>query len=361
MDVVILAWITYAKIPLSLHQLEVAIAVGKKRERNVTTWKDCQNERFPLDNDWIRGNLGTLVDVIDDTPFLIHETLRDFLRDNSLWKTSEVLADFERPELLLADVCMTYLAFNEFSWDEFSRDDTPRVRRIMKENPLLSYAAGFWYRHIQTAGEGREHVSKLQPILGVSKLSFWTTFVENMAMRSSVWEVAIRYDISWLANLLLDNTPHDLREHCRNDYSICSIEAAKFSLSVFQELLNHMKLVVTEKVVRIAAGHDRNGKELMMLLLKERGNEITITEEVVKAAAGNDESGKEVMMLLLKERGNEITITEEVVKAAALNFWEGKELMMLLLKERGNEITITEEVVKAAAGNGKSGKELMML
>ena len=44
---------------------------------------------------------------------------------------------------------------------------------------------------------------------------------------------------------------------------------------------------------------------------------MIITEEVVKAAAGNEESGKEVMTLLLEQRGADVMITEEVMKAAA--------------------------------------------
>lgn len=40
-------------------------------------------------------------------------------------------------------------------------------------------------------------------------------------------------------------------------------------------------------------------KDVMSLLLEQRGDEIKIAEEVVKAAAGNERSGKEVMSLLL--------------------------------------------------------------
>ena len=42
-----------------------------------------------------------------------------------------------------------------------------------------------------------------------------------------------------------------------------------------------------------------------------------ITEEVVKAAAGNYQSGKKVMTLLLEQRKADVIITEEVIKAAA--------------------------------------------
>jgi hypothetical protein len=41
----------------------------------------------------------------------------------------------------------------------------------------------------------------------------------------------------------------------------------------------------------------------MQLLLKQRGEDVVVTEEVVKAAAGNKYSGKEVVQLLLEHRG----------------------------------------------------------
>jgi hypothetical protein len=60
-------------------------------------------------------------------------------------------------------------------------------------------------------------------------------------------------------------------------------------------------------VVRAAAGNADNRKEVMALLLKQRGEEVHITEEVVKAAAGN--SSSEVMLLLLDKRRDDVPIT----------------------------------------------------
>jgi hypothetical protein len=59
---------------------------------------------------------------------------------------------------------------------------------------------------------------------------------------------------------------------------------------------------------------------------------------VVKAAAGNYENGKEVMRLLLEQRGADIQIIEEVVKTAAGNYRNGKEVMMLLLEQQGADV-----------------------
>jgi hypothetical protein len=351
----ILAWVAFAKRPLSLAELEVAIAVGTKC--SSTSWKECSNNKPRLNVESVRAKLGTLVDIINNTPFLIHQSLRDFLLKPELWLQPPIPLNLKRPELLLADVCMTYLAFKEF---EIGAVVQHRVRELKASYPLLSYAGEFWYQHIHSADEAREDVRKLQTILKGPNSQLWTsirgTFWDSKPM--SLCEIAIYYDIDWLANMLLNKISDDLLETFGNG---CLIEAARSSPKVFKELLNHpeiKRIRATEDVVKAAARNWGSGKEVMMLLLEERGDEVKITEEVVKAVAGNRKSGKEVIMLLLEKRGDEVKITEEVVKAAAENGENGKEIMMLLLEERGDKVKITEEVVKAAAGNWGSGKEV---
>jgi ankyrin repeat protein len=132
------------------------------------------------------------------------------------------------------------------------------------------------------------------------------------------------------------------------------------SCGVVSVLLTDKAIQITDKVIEAAAANPESGKEVMMLLLDRRGDEIKITDEVVKIAAENW-SSREVMALLLDRRGDEVKITDEVVKAAAGNYRSGREVMMLLLDRRGDEVKITEKVVEAAAGNYGSGEEVMEL
>jgi CMP-2-keto-3-deoxyoctulosonic acid synthetase len=78
---------------------------------------------------------------------------------------------------------------------------------------------------------------------------------------------------------------------------------------------------------------------------------------VVEVVARN--KTKEIMALLLNQRGDEVKITIEVVEAVARN--KTKEIMALLLDQRGDEVQITEEVVKAVARNSSNGKEVIAL
>lgn len=55
----------------------------------------------------------------------------------------------------------------------------------------------------------------------------------------------------------------------------------------------------------------------MMLLLEQRGADLVITEEVIRAAAGNEAKGNDVIIVLLEQRETDVVITEEVIRAAA--------------------------------------------
>ncbi|KAF7862501.1 hypothetical protein EAF04_007374 [Stromatinia cepivora] len=119
------------------------------------------------------------------------------------------------------------------------------------------------------------------------------------------------------------------------------------------------EVVITEEILKVVMGNQRNGWEIMNLLFKERRAEIVITEEVLKVVAGSNR-GWEMMKLLFEKGGAEIVITEEVLKAAIRNYWNGVDIMKLLFEERGAEVVITEEVLKTAAGSDR-GWEIMKL
>ncbi|KAM0129068.1 hypothetical protein ACHAP3_008021 [Botrytis cinerea] len=385
-DIAILTWITYAARPLSFKELEVALAIGMTE--NATSWKDCKEEKIVLNAEVIQTTLGSLIDVIGPNPFLIHQTLRDFLKSSGILEKAEILNQFERPGMLLANTCISYLNF----------DDIAEAKRLkmLDEMSLHSYAAEFWYEHIDTLNEAQNNFEQLKCLSSAKGQAIWLPSNTRYSSRYgeipvSIWTLAIIINKEWFARLLTNTIPSRITEELGDHYIL---PAAESSINVFRELLNGLysarvsitkevieaaarnnesgeemlellfeergaEVMITEEVVKAAAGNWRSGKEIMRFLFEERGAEVMITEKVMKAVAGNGGSGKEVMKLLLEKRGAEVVITKEVVKAAAGN-WYGKEIMMLLLEERGAEVVITEEVVKAAAGNWY-GKEIMML
>jgi hypothetical protein len=65
--------------------------------------------------------------------------------------------------------------------------------------------------------------------------------------------------------------------------------------------------------------------------LNRRGLEVPLSEDMITAAAGNEKNGRDIMSLLLEKRGREVKATEGVMKAALRNATSGREIITLLL------------------------------
>lgn len=104
-------------------------------------WKDCDAERVLLNAKVIQTLLGSFVEVIGGNAFLIHLTLRDFLRGSGILEQAGILKECERAEVLLADACQTYLSLDEYMENRSKSFElaTKRARRF------LSYAAKSWF------------------------------------------------------------------------------------------------------------------------------------------------------------------------------------------------------------------------
>ncbi|KAL8766255.1 MAG: hypothetical protein Q9194_006317, partial [Teloschistes cf. exilis] len=383
----LLACVVYAYRPLTLRALQDAMAIDPKEK--YIEYKQCQQDKSCLTSSEFYSIFGTLLDVAEDKVYCIHQSVKDYFERRNPLKDSLNI----EPRLLLAHVSMVYLSLKDFehSW--------PDEWKPSKNFPFFEYAARYWYSHIESAADFDCHAplgTFLKELVSPTALKArnWIT-VDDHWKRSTklsrISQVAIQFDIGWLAEILLDKRLHAIEDDFEEG---CLSQAVERGAVVFEVLLKHRRCVdfaitsataqkvagyfphtrmellldrrgvdvpITGAVVQAAAGNWQSGKEVMSLLLDRRGPEIQITEEVVQAAAGNSESGKEVMSLLLDRRGVDVPITEAVVQAAAGNWQSGKEVMSLLLDRRGPEIQITEAVVQAAAGNWRSGKEVMSL
>jgi hypothetical protein len=122
-----------------------------------------------------------------------------------------------------------------------------------------------------------------------------------------------------------NSTTDILSESSHSPLQVAAMYGSCQAISVF---LADARTDISEAVLKIAAAN-KSGKDMMSLLLEQRGHEFKITDEVVKEAAENYDYG-EVLTLLLEQRGHEFKITEEVAKAAAENWDSGKEVMALL-------------------------------
>ncbi|KAI0427485.1 hypothetical protein F5Y09DRAFT_316175 [Xylaria sp. FL1042] len=110
--------------------------------------------------------------------------------------------------------------------------------------------------------------------------------------------------------------------------------------------------LITEKVLRAAAGNVKHGQNVMEILLKS-SPQAPVTAEIMKEAARNGGNGEEVIVFLLKQR-DDLTINEEVMEAAAGNWGQGEQIMAHLL-DRFPCVPITAAIIRSAAGNKGQG------
>ncbi|CAI6226851.1 unnamed protein product [Periconia digitata] len=323
-----------------------------------------------------------------DTFRFAHLSVREYL---------EQKPEYSRPttNALAAEVCL---------WTVISTSPSKATQKLLAEmgwqaetlraelKDLSRYADIYWAEHCRFAKEFRSS--------GRLKAALEDMLLSNGGASSSIalWNKRLErhlenYDYRYLGMPLVDTIPATGSLNCTGLLVSCAFDFVEHIEVVLQSRIETIQCVnqrghgplditiangncaalaflltldqqetkITQKMVVAAAGNYRNGKEVMALLLEQRGSDIEITKEVVVAAAGNEDNGKEVMALLLEQRGSDIEITKEVVVAAAGNYRNGKEVMALLLEQRGSDIEITKEVVVAAAGNYRNGKEVMAL
>jgi hypothetical protein len=325
----LLACVVYARQALDLRALGHAVAIDP--QESCDSYEQYCKRVPDLTEQLVRQNVGTLLDVVENKVYFIHQSVRDYFKHHPN-PFLDCFGKFE-PRLTLAHVCMRYLAMEEIGCS-LGSDEI-----LFQKYPLLPYAAMYWYSHIDKAEDVQcsliKYLEEILLALDTRMAQLWMGIVSKSRLLdtetpSRLSEVAIRFDIGWLAELLLSGAFEKLKDIFPVDSLRQAVDHR--SAIVLRVLLEHKvgkALRLTEDdVARIAGLYD---KEMFELLLCERDNDVIITTETVKAAAGNSRNGKEVMTLLLDRRGNDVHITEDVVKVAAGNWRSGKEIMRLLL------------------------------
>uniref|UniRef100_A0A8H7TVA4 GPI inositol-deacylase winged helix domain-containing protein n=1 Tax=Bionectria ochroleuca TaxID=29856 RepID=A0A8H7TVA4_BIOOC len=354
----ILAWVTYAKRPLSLRELETAVAV---MVTNSDKWADCLEEMVSLDAELIEEMLGTLVDVIDGELFLIHQSLLDFLKSRpEIWQEGNLELQLPQPDLELGRTCMRFLSFGDIT---IPGDDISAEGHYSdaQEVDFLQYVLIFWHEHIESINDVKDDIDILkravQGLIGnpyrPGLACTYGSFMLYVKSQPSIFDLCLRFDIGWLASGLADPSIPELSYNfSKHDLA----RAARGPPNVLNHLLKDGFQITPEVVIAAAASVVSWN---LKLLLETRGDEIQTTPEVVVEAAASECFGwKGTLELLLETRGDEIQITPEVVIAAA----GGRDFrnLQLLLEKRGGEIQIIPEMVIAAAG-GRNSRNLQLL
>jgi formylmethanofuran dehydrogenase subunit D len=321
----LLAWVVYGRRPLTLQELEAALATQLESQSKASTDK----YRIDLTTEAVTSAAGVILEITDDKRVhLIHQSAKDFLIKSQQLNVAKFCNDLS-PNIYLAKVCMVYLCFEDFETGPCSNRESLMIRR--REYPLLDYAARNWHTHIQNGDDikGISNIlSRLTKPLSPTLLS-WGEAAEIPTLNEAVdmWGIATKTNILWLVEFQSQDTIVDEER---------VLEAANSGLrgyDIMEALIKRGDVQFTEAAVQALATYFN--ERIMQLLLEK--NSIKVTHALVKATAANQNYGDFVMRLLL-ESLDEILLTADLVNVIARNKERGNDIMELLLRKQGIQI-----------------------
>jgi hypothetical protein len=192
----LLAWVVYGRRPLTLKELEAALATQMDPTSNAST-EDYYTELTP---NAITSAAGIILEIIDNKVHLIHQTAKDFLLKNHQLRAARFCSGHDL-NVYLAKVCMTYLSFEDFETGPCGDREMLAVRK--RQYPLFHYAAHNWHVHIQSGGsiDGISNMicRLIEP--GSTTLLSWAEAaeVQDLHEATDTWGIATRTNIHWLA------------------------------------------------------------------------------------------------------------------------------------------------------------------
>ncbi|KAH8679043.1 hypothetical protein BGZ60DRAFT_513281 [Tricladium varicosporioides] len=393
----LLVWVVYGRRPLTLKELEAALATQINSTNKAST-NDYSTELTP---NAVTSAAGIILEIIDSKVHLIHQTAKDFLLKNHQLRAAKFCNGHD-PGIYLAKVCMTYLSFEDFETGPCGNRESLAARK--HQYPLLHYAARNWHAHIQS----QDDIDSISSIIcrviepGSPILRSWGEAAEipDLHKATDTLGIATKANILWLAGFQSSDrviNEEKVEEAAKNGVKGYNMVRAlvqggnirftrravhalarNFDREIMQLLLDrNSDIKVSQALIKATAANRKSGGYVMGLLL-ELSEDIVLTDDLVNVAAKNKESGKDIIELLLHKETiqiadgavvaiakqfdakvlrllldvcRDIKIAEEIVKVAASELRNGKEMIIALLDKRANDFKITKEIVQIIAGS----------
>lgn len=386
----LLIWVVYGRRPLTLAELEEAIAV----QDDSTSKGSTKKYSVALTESGVTTATGVILEIIDGKIHLVHQSAKDFLLK------SGHLAEFAfcmslHPSSYLATVCMTYLCFTDIVESESCRNDESQNERNI-QHPFLQYAARNWYRHFDLKDDINRFarlISRLTEPKSPALLT-WGAIngIDSLEEARDTWEVALKVNIPWLVDLQIDSTviTKEMIEKAaangRTEYDylrrlvkkhdtlftedeLCLVVEYLDHALVRQILSGQTSAVVTQNVFEAAATNVKYGRLVVEAIL-ELNICFIITVKFISLAQKNDVNGRDVIQLVIDNYNMEVTEEAvpqivasgdiELVKllfkreqldglqlALGSAMKQGNyDLIMLVLNKGGDTITITENCLQ---------------
>ncbi|KAI1738194.1 hypothetical protein F4680DRAFT_450273 [Xylaria scruposa] len=412
----ILAWVAYAKRPLTILELLNALKFDPHNEHGPYTRLSDMEEYEPLiDKDWIKTRLGNFLSIRqlkndfnfyrrmsaeDQEPlefiFFRHQAIKDFFDASKRDDVAKFLLGGSDPDLYLACTCVSYL--NATGWQEQSfwlmqstswkRDYHPlnNIYEFMQDpfgtfielwkqktnssRPLffLHYAITSWHRHLETR-EQAEHkdikasITKLLhedgPFIRILDFQVKARNPPEMPLGTGSWpdgsllgDIAIHLEIQWLMEQILDDRVAS--------QSVSFVRLACNNPPLFGSLFAERKEQVSQMLppdFLLQIIRSPNALSGVYSVLKNiPDKDAMITEEVLEAAA----SHKELHVIeQLLESGAAIKITDNCLRKAAQN--QNPKVIGLLLQHKTIDATFASQLVGVAASCYDTNGSLQVL
>ncbi|OJD34860.1 ankyrin repeat protein [Diplodia corticola] len=406
----VLAWVAYAKTPLTVDELRDAINFDPG-QRQYKSLSEMAKYRPTITEEWIRQSLGTLLSVQKknapfypflekDCVFFIHQSVKEFFHhraETPLDSCGAIGGVGVEPDTYLARTCLFYLHAEEFreigqvSMADFTRwvrearegeaskfllrsliDEFPKLSNP-QSFPFLAYASQSWYKHLRTEEQVEGEWDKVeallddeQPYLAVWIRGQWesgkSTFLKDLYREDGrgvgvrPTQVAIELDICWLTRRILDGR---IAGEGFGQEQI--VEMARFAPESFEYLCANRQDIRLPKAVLRALGNGHHTKRGIEVLLRTRTAEFEITEEMLEiaVAADNSSEGCADLVKLLLEKNKALTVADKCLREAARK--PRSEILELILRRRGGKVDIVDELVIIAAGEHSGYEALKVL
>lgn len=283
----VLSWISYASRPISVVELQHALAVEPGRS-------NLDEDAIPPE-DFLISVCAGLVTIDQESRIirLVHYSAQEFLE--RIRATTFPAAPTE-----ITLICLAYLSFDVFASGHCASNQELTSR--IQENPLLGYAAIYWGNHARGSPEQNEMVQRGIQIL----------FEQKLKLSASI-------QIMYLGEPC-DNMSIYKREVPKNVQGLHL--AAGFGLTTITTMLLQQGVNVEMKdnfgatPLHWAAEHNRY--DTVLLLLEHGANIDTTDRHALTALHKAAEEGHERMVQMLVEKGAD-TNPQSVSKETALH------------------------------------------
>lgn len=192
----LVAWVVYGQRPLTLQELEAALAT----QMDSTTKEGTEEYRFDLTREALNSAAGIILEIVDNTVHVIHQSAKDFVLGKLVGASCFNGLD---PNSYLCKVCLIYLNFEDFQNGPCGSKEGLDQRK--KEYPLLEYAARKWHTHFDDTGEFYKD-EKILHLIGMlirpqsKKLLAWgeVAGIRNLDTADDMFAIATMAEIPWL-------------------------------------------------------------------------------------------------------------------------------------------------------------------